>query len=266
MSKPWVKLWTEILHDRKMHMLTDRQFRVCVNLIAMAGIVDDDGELMPIEDMAFQLRMKPSDLLKDLQALRQASITDCQDGDWWLVHYEARQPAPPSASKEAVLERVHKHRAKVKAQAVTGAENSVTSVTTLQDSVTSVTTIDKSRIEETRVEEKRIEENSKSSGQAEMFGAVAQVCRMDGQLCRKQIGACAKALIKAEYTPADVAQFGEWWVQNDFRGKQGQAPTVAQMMAMILQSKPIGNGNGKLDHGHMEEDAEGRRIWRVDES
>jgi hypothetical protein len=26
------------------------------------------------------------------------------------------------------------------------------------------------------------------------------------------------------------------------------------------------NGNGKLDHGHMEEDAEGRRTWRIDES
>lgn len=163
--KPWVKLWTEILHDRKMHQLTDRQFRVCLNLFAMAGIVDDDGELMPFDDMAFQLRMDPADLLSDLHVLRKANIVDEQDGEWWLVHYEFRQPQPPSAKPAAVLVRVHKHRAKLKAERNALRNDGVTSVTTLQKSVTSVTT-------EIREEEKR-EEEMRATAEVDIAWAAA---------------------------------------------------------------------------------------------
>ena len=66
--REWIKLYTEIAHDRKMAALTDRQFRVCINLFALAGLVDDGGVIPPIEDIAFQLRMADTDLCDDMQS------------------------------------------------------------------------------------------------------------------------------------------------------------------------------------------------------
>lgn len=126
--REWIKLYTEIAHDRKMAALTDRQFRVCVNLFALAGLVDDGGIIPPVEDVAFQLRMSESDLLTDMQALKAANILQEYQGVWLVMHWGDRQAKAPSASREAILERVHRYRAKQRNEDVTTLQN-VTNVT-----------------------------------------------------------------------------------------------------------------------------------------
>jgi len=138
-----------MLHDRKMHELSDRQFRVCINLFALAGIVDDDGSLMPIDDMAFQLRIDAEQLSIDLEALRGLNIADCQDEQWRLVHFVKRQPTTPSAEPEAVAARVRKYRAKKK----------LANVTTHNVVTETCNGCNDNRVEESRVEESRVEES-----------------------------------------------------------------------------------------------------------
>ena len=70
----WVKLYTEIVNDPKMGRLTDRQFRTCINLFALAGEIDADGALPDVEDLAWRLRLKDDDLAADLKSLVAVNI------------------------------------------------------------------------------------------------------------------------------------------------------------------------------------------------
>lgn len=134
--RTWIKLYTEIAHDRKMNQLSDRQFRACINLFALAGIVDDGGILPPVADMAYQLRIAEDELLEDMHILAQANILREFSGVWMVGHWRDRQAKPPSDSPEAILLRVHKHRAKQRNEDVTPLQN----VTNVTKNVTPVTT------------------------------------------------------------------------------------------------------------------------------
>ena len=113
--KAWIKLYTEIVHDPKMGRLTDRQHRVCINLFALAGQVDDDGLLPPLEDIAWHLRTRPARLQRDMQRLAELGIL-CLDGEQWCVaHFAERQACPPSAEGAAVRRRVQEHRQRLQA-------------------------------------------------------------------------------------------------------------------------------------------------------
>jgi phage replication O-like protein O len=70
-----------------------------------------------------------------------------------------------------------------------------------------------------------------------MFGELARICRVDPKLKAGQIGKTAKALLSANYCAADIAGFIGWWNANDWRGKRGSPPTLAQVLDNICQSK-----------------------------
>jgi len=115
--RPWIKLYTEILTDPKMHALTDRQFRTCVNLFALAGFLDQDGLLPPLADLAFHLRTNAADLEGDLVALLAVHVLDADDGGYIVAHWAERQPTrAPSAMPERVRERVRQYRARKAAE------------------------------------------------------------------------------------------------------------------------------------------------------
>jgi hypothetical protein len=148
--REWIKLYTEIVNDRKMCLLSDRQFRVCVNLFALAGIVDDGGILPPLDDMAFQLRVTEQDLMSDLRALARANILLVDDGVWMVAHWRNRQAKPPSDMPEAILARVKKHRAKTRNETVTPLQDvtkNVTPVTFGNEPCNAVTTREREREE-----------------------------------------------------------------------------------------------------------------------
>jgi hypothetical protein len=115
----WIKLYTEIVHDPKMAHLTDRAFRVCINLFALAGITDQAGALPAAEDVAWQLRMDAPELKALLDYLADVNILEQRDGVWYVRKWQERQAKPPSAHPDQVLERVHKFREKQRNEPVT---------------------------------------------------------------------------------------------------------------------------------------------------
>jgi hypothetical protein len=108
--RKWVKLYTKLISDPKMHRLPDATFRACINLIVLAGIEDRDGELGTVEDIAFHLRMDPPAALSHLAALAQVDIAFEKKGVWTLTKWSELQAKSPSDDRENVRTRVKKHR------------------------------------------------------------------------------------------------------------------------------------------------------------
>jgi len=66
------------------------------------------------------------------------------------------------------------------------------------------------------------------------FISMADLCEVDLAVATKrqkqQLGQSSKLLKdKASATPEQIVAFGKWWYANDWRGKQGQASTPAQV-------------------------------------
>lgn len=121
----WIKLYTEILKDPKMGRLTDRQFRTCINLFALAGEHDQEGALPSVADMSWTLRMDETELLDNLNELAKVGIVRCINDTWLVCKWQERQAKAPSAAPDKVLQRVHDYRQRQRNE----------SVTTLQDEV-----------------------------------------------------------------------------------------------------------------------------------
>lgn len=91
----------------------------------------------------------------------------------------------------------------------------------------------------------------KLSAHQEIFGALTEVCVLDGKLKATQIGRTAKQLADAGYTAQQVVHFGQWWRVNDWRGKKGNPPTLPQVVELIKQSTVHQmNGNGRNGNGN----------------
>ena len=75
--------------------------------------------------------------------------------------------------------------------------------------------------------------------QQEMFGAVAEVCKVNPQLKASMIGKTATALLKAGYTPKQVLRFPAWW-KSDWHGKSGSVATMGQLLEFIEQAVGLG--------------------------
>lgn len=115
----WIKLYTEILDDPKMGRLSDREYRTCITLFALAGREDNDGKLPPPVDMAWRLRMDSTELLEDMRALERLNILEEHDGTWAVRKWQERQAKAPSAAPDKVLQRVHEHRQRERNETVT---------------------------------------------------------------------------------------------------------------------------------------------------
>ena len=133
-----------------MGRLTVRQFRTYINLFAMAGELDLEGELPALDDMAWQLRMNPEDLAADLATLAAVNILAEDDGSWTISKWAERQAKAPSAAPDKVLQRVHEHRERKRNDPPAACNESVT---TLHPEVKrDVTPPEKNRIEKNRIE------------------------------------------------------------------------------------------------------------------
>lgn len=88
---------------------------------------------------------------------------------------------------------------------------------------------------------------SEQSNQQLFFGKVAEICAVDMKLKRGHIAKTVQRLKAAEYSLIDLENFNTWWYLNDFRGKNGDPPTLGQLEEKIYQSK-LGRKNGKGKH------------------
>jgi DnaD/phage-associated family protein len=101
-TKYWIKLYHEIIDDRKMGQLPDtlwRRFVECCLFAGEMGFDDDDpqkGRLPDISDMAWRLRVDEKTLSDQLQDLARRGLLDYRadtvlDGYWFVVAFAARQ-------------------------------------------------------------------------------------------------------------------------------------------------------------------------------
>ena len=105
-SKYWIKLYHEILHDKKMARLPDNLWRRCIELFLLAGEYDDDGQLPDTEDIAWELRLDESELLAELEQLEtlgivQRNVADMQRNvaGWLVKRFKDRQSAASSTER-----------------------------------------------------------------------------------------------------------------------------------------------------------------------
>jgi hypothetical protein len=82
-----------------------------------------------------------------------------------------------------------------------------------------------------------------STEQQELFGAICKSVGWDsrviGEEYRNAIGQTVKAFTRAGYTPDDLRAFDVWWTSTDWRGRQGQYPTLKQLRAEIAKVKQM---------------------------
>jgi hypothetical protein len=155
--RTWIKLYTEVLHDPKMHALTDKQFRACINLFALAGYTDKDGMIGTFEDIRFHLRLSRRDTESVLKRLEVVSVVQFDEPNYTVTAFSKRNGQSPSQSNENVLQRVHAYRARKQGELETRNDD----VTTLHSERNEdVTTLDKNRIEENREDKNRVDTNT----------------------------------------------------------------------------------------------------------
>jgi len=94
-SKYWIKLYHEILDDPKMGRLSDRLFRITIECFLLAGEMDQDGLLPPLQDIAWRLRTNAEQLETDFVALSDVGILSLVDKSWIVTKFAERQ-APVS--------------------------------------------------------------------------------------------------------------------------------------------------------------------------
>ena len=90
-SKYWIKLYHEILDDPKMGMMPDILFGRCMKFFLIAGDFEKDGELPPIEHIAWRLRYSSKEIESDLIELQKLGITMSKDGTWRIKNWKKRQ-------------------------------------------------------------------------------------------------------------------------------------------------------------------------------
>ena len=98
----------------------------------------------------------------------------------------------------------------------------------------------------------RHDDKPKDTCPREWVDAINVLCKIDAATAtvqaRKNVSDCGKALIKGGATIDQIATFERNWYALDWRGKQGQSPTVKQVRdEWGKYSKPIsGNGHHEL--------------------
>lgn len=108
--RTWVKLHTKILNSPDLDGLSDHQYRACMKLFALGGVIDCGGRLGTVREISYHLRLTEADSLECLQSLSEIDIVTDAKGVWSLVNWEKYQSHSPSSENSAVRERVKKHR------------------------------------------------------------------------------------------------------------------------------------------------------------
>jgi len=134
MGKTWVKLYVgDTLDNPAMAGLSWEHRGMLAALLALAGKLDlrdesgaETGQLDTPANVAWFLRCSGEQLETALVEMEKHGIVHRQDGILFLSDYAARQARPPSARRDAVAERVQKHRAAQRNQAVTSGQRAET--------------------------------------------------------------------------------------------------------------------------------------------
>ena len=118
----WIKLYHEILDDPKMGLMDATLFAFTIKLFLIAGETDKEGELPPVEHIAWRLHLSVDDCNVSLHELKRNGIVDCNDNETvWIVASFAERQSP-----DKVKERVRQHRKRQAEQAKNTVTKNVT--------------------------------------------------------------------------------------------------------------------------------------------
>lgn len=108
-SKYWIKLYHEILYDRKMASMDDHLWRRVIECFLAAGEVNKKGFLPSLADMAWTLRTDEEVLETDLNELVRIGILEHREGRYFVTKFAKRQRA---MSKAEYMRRLRDERQK----------------------------------------------------------------------------------------------------------------------------------------------------------
>lgn len=259
----WIKLYTEIVNDPKMGRLSNREFRTCINLFCLAGIIDEDGSLPDPEDIAWQLRICLDDLKADLGALAAVGILEQTPDGWRVRKWDDRQAKAPSDQPAEVLKRVTKHRNSKRNETVTPLQS---------EGNEKVTQLEKNRSDQNREETEEIRKEeippsppfeSASAGRAlagkltTLNGQVPAISRvplveklLDIYGLRALVDAGDDAALYAlheqavklyrmgYHSPESIDALAGLWKEKDWRGQKGDRPRNGQFIEFASQNAP----------------------------
>ena len=165
--KTWVKLYTTIVNDPDIAMLSLAERGLWMMLLALAGQLDhrdeqdlETGQLDTPDRVAWYLRIDLDELRALLVKFAHLGMVENRDGVLFIPKYPKRQACPPSDRNEAVRERVRHHR-----RQVTPAPADVTPLHAASNEP--VTHLEKNR-EDTDTEERREEVEVETAGAREL--------------------------------------------------------------------------------------------------
>jgi hypothetical protein len=96
----WIKLYHELLTNPGMGKLDDHTWRRAIELFLVAGDYAREGALPPLDDIAWELRTTPDDILQALLKLAELSVVGSLDQEnWAIVNFARRQAAVTSAER-----------------------------------------------------------------------------------------------------------------------------------------------------------------------
>lgn len=112
---PWFRMYTEARADKKLAILTDRQFRIWFNLLALAAEQADRGTIPSMARALLAIEVSDGDvetLKHTVEALTRLHIITIDNGAITFVHFEERQHDKPSDLPEATRLRKKESRAR----------------------------------------------------------------------------------------------------------------------------------------------------------
>lgn len=88
-KKTWVRLYVELLDDRKVQSLPPHLFKTWVNILCLAGLAD--GVLPSVDDIAFRLRISSNDASTQVDELVLAGLIDIKPDRTMAPHNWSRR-------------------------------------------------------------------------------------------------------------------------------------------------------------------------------
>lgn len=126
----WFRVYDDIVDDPKVQLLSPELFRTWINVLALAS--KHGGKLPPLQQIAFSLRVSPTDMQRRLDDLILGGLIDIQPDKSFVPHnWRKRQWLSDDSG-----ERVKKHRTRkaLKQQEKTACNADVTVTVTTPDS------------------------------------------------------------------------------------------------------------------------------------
>jgi len=130
----WLRLYTDILENRKVQKLPPELFKGWINLLALTK--ENDGLLPSIEDVAFRLRMSDEQAESLVEALVERGLLD-SDGERLTPHnWDGRQYMDTTAAERAKRYRANRDASQQRHDTVTAESQQRHGEITLSDTET----------------------------------------------------------------------------------------------------------------------------------